>query len=83
MPHVTILNLIHQAMDKTGADGLWNENGECGCGRADISPCDCMNTDCALAKSRVVQEGEAYEYAEAGDTVWRPMQFDGSKLCFI
>lgn len=75
MPEITLLLIIHQAMDQSGADGLWNGNGPCGCGRGDMAPCGAIKTDCVLAKSGIVEEGEDDENNAVGDTVWFPMQF--------
>jgi hypothetical protein len=78
MSEVSSLTLIYQAMDKTGADGLWNGNGPCGCGRDDLAPCGGIKADCVLAKSGIVKEGEEDECNDVGDTVWHPMQFKES-----
>lgn len=74
MPEIMLLSIIHQAMDQHGADGLWNGNGPCGCGRGDLAPCGGLQTDCVLAKSGTVREGEDDENNAVGDTVWYPMQ---------
>jgi hypothetical protein len=74
MPEIMLLSIIHQAMDQHGADGLWNGNGPCGCGRGDLAPCGGIQTDCVLAKSGTVREGEDDENNEVGGTVWYPMQ---------
>jgi hypothetical protein len=72
---ITLLQLIERAMDQTGADGLWNGNGPCGCGRGDLNPGDCMSVDCVLAKSKVATEDEVDDCIDVGDTVWFPIQF--------
>ena len=74
MPEITLLSLIKATMDATGADGLWNGSGPCGCGRDDLAPCGGIQTDCVLAKSGVVADGEDDENNAVGGTVWYPMQ---------
>lgn len=80
MSDITLLQLIESAMDAHGADGLWNAEGPCGCGRNDLAPCGGMQAACTLATSRMVAEGEADDINDVGDTVWFPMRI-GSAAC--
>jgi len=73
MPEVMLISLVRQAMELTGADGLWNGNGPCGCGKDDLAPCGGMQHDCVLAKSGTVRDGEDDECNDVGSTVWYPM----------
>lgn len=79
MSEIMLIQLIHAAMDLHGADGLWNGDGPCGCGRDDLAPCGLMQLTCVLAKSKIVEDGEDDECNEVGDTVWYPMQIKDSK----
>lgn len=74
MAEITLLSLIEAAMKEHGADGLWNGEGPCGCGRDDLAPCGGIQPDCVLAKSRTVADGEDDENNAVGDTVWYPLQ---------
>lgn len=73
MPKITLLSVINAAMGASGADGLWNHNGPCGCGRDDLAPCGGIKTDCVLAKSGIVGEDEDDGNNDVGSTAWYPM----------
>lgn len=74
MPEVRLIDLIEDAMDRHGAQGLYNSDGPCGCGRGDLSPGDCLNTGCTLAVSKIATEDEVDDCIEVGDVVWFPIQ---------
>lgn len=75
MHDISILQLIKRAMAESGANGLWNAAGPCGCGRDDLAPCGGIQTSCVLAKSAVVTEDDDDDINEVGATVWHPMWF--------
>lgn len=77
MKSIRLMDLIQQAMDATGADGLFNLDGECGCGRDDLSPGDCLSGSCELAKSEIVTEEDEGRTFPVGSTVWRPITIKG------
>lgn len=79
MSEIPLLKLIEDAMDLYGADGLWNGNGPCCCGRGDLNPGDCMSVDCTLAKSKIASEDNCDDCIEVGDTVWFPIQIKETK----
>lgn len=63
--------IIEAAMAANGADGLFNEHRECGCGIENLNPCDCMGTDCELAKGHAAEDaGDTYD---VGEWVWSPI----------
>lgn len=74
MSEMPLLQIIEDAMDKHGADGLWNGNGPCGCGIGHISPGDCLSVDCMLAKSKIAEEDDVDGCIEIGDAVYFPIQ---------
>jgi hypothetical protein len=79
MKTLSMLDIIKAAMEKHGADGLYNgtdPNGKCGCGIDDLAPCSGIQTGCVLAKSRLLQEGDGDEYNHHGDTVWAPLNVE-------
>ena len=45
-----VREVILQAIEKVGGDGLVNTWGECGCEKDDLSPGDCLSMDCEIAK---------------------------------
>jgi hypothetical protein len=46
--HLTVADVLRDACERYGADGLCNE--ECGCGLDDFVPCGEAHPDCILAK---------------------------------
>lgn len=79
MSEITLLKLVEAAMDAAHADGLWNGDGPCGCGRDDLAPCGGMQPTCVLAKSKIVAEGEDDECNAVGSTVWCPIDIKEAK----
>lgn len=47
---MTVKDILLKQMKECGADGLYNSNGECGCGIDDLVPCENWCLDCELAK---------------------------------
>ncbi len=47
---MNVKEITEQYLKANGYDGLYNENGECGCERGDLMPCDCSGIeDCEPA----------------------------------
>jgi len=47
---MNVKEITEQYLRANGYDGLYNENGECGCERGDLMPCDCTGIeDCEPA----------------------------------
>lgn len=77
MKNTTLKEIIEAAMELHGADGLYNPHsrfGSCGCPRTDLSPGDCLSTDCMLAKGETVKEADPDGLFEIGDIVFKPIQ---------
>lgn len=50
---MTVNDMIRAALIGVGADGLCNPYTECGCGKDDLAPCECLNlSECVAAKYR-------------------------------
>lgn len=82
MPTISLLKILTEAMEKHGADGLFHEDGPCGCGIDDLSPGGCINEECVLAKSHKIEAdelGEYGDYADVGDIVWMPIQIKAAQ----
>lgn len=54
--------VVTEAIERAGADGLVNVDWECGCGVDDLWPCGHPNEECELARNR-----RRYEYGHAYD----------------
>jgi hypothetical protein len=74
MSDISIYHLITKAMDEHGANGLWNGNGPCGCGRDEMNPGDCLSVDCCLAKSKIATADDVDDCIEIGDTIYFPFR---------
>jgi hypothetical protein len=46
MPKLTVRDIVEQGLKQDGYEGLYNTDGECGCELGDLSPLDCLSTDC-------------------------------------
>ena len=42
----TVLTMVRDRLIDDGYDGLYNENGECGCDLNSLMPCECISDDC-------------------------------------
>lgn len=46
---MTVLQMVRNALEAGGYDGLYNDHGECGCPKDDLSPGDCLTEECEAA----------------------------------
>ena len=63
---MNVNEIVTDYLKSIGADGLANDG--CGCGIADLAPCEHWCPDCVPARSSVATE--AGEYHDAGDTIY-------------
>jgi hypothetical protein len=47
---MNVLEMLKKQIQAEGGDGLFNERMECGCGLADLAPCEEVGHDCVLAQ---------------------------------
>jgi hypothetical protein len=45
----TVMQMVEEALKRGGFDGLYNNDGGCGCLLGDLSPGDCMSGECEAA----------------------------------
>ena len=61
---ITTKDIMAQWLEKNGFDGLAHIDGECGCERDNIAPCDQLNADCQPAFKRACDENCEHEGAD-------------------
>ena len=65
---MNVLEIVHEKIKSSGADGLCHTDTACGCGLDDFAPCDNINGDCETAKR--------YRCQKCGDDVYIPAAAD-------
>jgi hypothetical protein len=79
MTELQLFDIIRDAMKAHGADGLFNQQGPCGCGLNDLSPGNCLSANCVLARGVELAEDGDHDEHRPGGTIYFPIQFEGGK----
>lgn len=58
---MTVKEIVSQCLVDRGFDGLYNDNGECGCLRDDLAPCGEMSELCEAGYRH--PGGEGYDFS--------------------
>lgn len=71
---MTVQEIIKEKLSSLGAAGLCNPEQECGCGIADLFPCDCCELTCEPATKRAIASSEGEDGPEFMGFDYFPME---------
>jgi len=66
--NVTVMDIVDQYLRANGFDGLFSDNGKCGCVVDDLAPCGELQQDCRAGYMMVGCDcGEGHDYHIVAD----------------
>jgi hypothetical protein len=82
MKWIKVDDVVRVAIKQAGGDGLYNEDGQCGCGLDDLYPGGCLSEHCLIAKGRRIGDCDPSDVSETvdawdlgpDDTAWFPVE---------